>query len=1422
MRSINLRLILVSVGLLGIIAMGANLLHGIQLRRSASILLEQGTQRIKEGRPGHAIDYLSRYTILVPHNVDAQILLADTLSELGQPEQAIKWYEKALLRDAGRHEARRRLVELAISIHDYAKAKSNLLDYLLPYTPNDPRVYYLLGVSHEGIGEFGPAMKELQEAINRDPVLTEAYTHLATLFREQHKSSDDADALMEQLVAKSPTSAKVRLARADYRAKFHLTGVLDDVREAVRLAPEDTEVLFRAARTALDLALTSSDQAPLFAESDRYVRKGMTITPRFAGWYLALAQADRGRGQMAEAIKHIEEGLSAVPDNGDLQWNLADLILQQERFEEGLGIAQRLGDQGYPKVPLEYLLAVADARRMRYVDAVERWRRVRGQMDQWPELARQTDYWLGTCYEHLGEYGLELTSFRNAVKVDPAWVPARQWLATSLARTGRIDEAITEYEELSKLTGVPHGVLQDLAKLLVLRQLQRRSEQRDWPSVVSFLDRASKLDTESDQYTILRAEVQAAQQLKDAAHETLTNGTKTFPKSTAVRLALAALEQSRDQWEVAENLISETKKQFGDSVDVRVSTLRYLVQRQGVDAYDRLQALEKDTFKGNLADEQRWRTSLAAAYYTLGKFPDAGRLWQQAVEKEPDNILFRMFLFDLALADRDEARMKQLLSEIGRIERSEERPLWRYGEATRLVMRARAGDISALSEAERLLEEVRAARQMWSRIPLLQAEINDIRGEYDKVVEQYLAAIDLGERSPTIIRRVVELLYRQRRYAEADSVLRKFEATQLPITGDLGRLAADVSFRVQDFSRAMQIAIQVIGNSDSYDDLVWMAQLHSVMGQVKPAEDKLQAAIKKQPKRPDAWIALVQHFVRTRSLEKARLAIETLAKNVDKESVVFVEAICLDALGDTSAAMKQFNDATRDAATEPIILRVAADFYLSHGRPTKAEPLLTRLLANKSVAKRDVSWGKRNLAIVWATTGDIPAKTKAVALIDENLHDNASSNDDRRAKAICRGALGGKANSEAALAIIQELINSRQSTPADLLLAFGLCVKLDRLADARRYLEELTFANSKDPQNLVRYIDFVLGRDDQHEAAVWIRRLRDVCANGIKNAAPTNLRERQQFHNYLVVAAGLDARLMIKQGDTKSAIALLIKQAGNDANASTERLTIIEAAQILETISLDFVSSDKPKADEFCAAAEWLLRSKLKVSTTDTVALIAFLTRQNRVTEAIDLWKDQFTANAAEDFAIAAAALAGHSGVNRQDLTEMTNSVKSVRGDHPSRGYLAGLSQLLCFQGEHAEAIAVYREMRKLDPNDLATTNNLACYLALSGNHSNEALELINGAIDSEGTTGPLLDSRGMILLEMGRAEEALRDLERAVIMTPTAPTYLHLAAALKELKQHEKSDTAMVQAVKMGLRADQLHPLERARYVNLLKQASL
>jgi Tfp pilus assembly protein PilF len=527
----------------------------------------------------------------------------------------------------------------------------------------------------------------------------------------------------------------------------------------------------------------------------------------------------------------------------------------------------------------------------------------------------------------------------------------------------------------------------------------------------------------------------------------------------------------------------------------------------------------------------------------------------------------------------------------------------------------------------------------------------------------------------------VELLYRQRRYTDADNVLRRFEATQLPITGELGRLAADVSFRVQDFSRAMQIAVQVIGNSESYEDLVWMGQLHSVMNQPQPAEEKLRAAIKKQPKSPEGWIALVQHYVRTDSREKAQAATTALTKSIEKGSVVFVQAICLEALGDSRAAQKQFTAAAQSADADPIVLRVAANFFLSHGRPTQGEPLLRRLLTHPKISKADLTWTRRNLAVIWAATGSEELKQNALSLIDKNLTMNATSAEDRRARAVCLQAIGGDKNCEKALTIVQELIDSRRSTASDFLLAYQLCANLGRSADARRYLEQHTFENSGDPQNLVRYIRFVLEKDELHEASLWIQKLQALCRDGLKARANAEVgaQERQRFHRHFVMSVGLEAYLLWKQDGAKAAISGVTNHVGRGGQAGDPTISFLEAANIFEGVGGQTESSIDASGSDFYSAAESLLRENAKQSRREAIPLIAFLTRRSKLPEAVSIWKSQVDASAADEYAIAAAALAANSKLSSTNLDEIVERVKELRRDQPTKAVLAGLGQLYTF-----------------------------------------------------------------------------------------------------------------------------------------------
>src|SRR5205809_211587 len=86
----------------------------------------------------------------------------------------------------------------------------------------------------------------------------------------------------------------------------------------------------------------------------------------------------------------------------------------------------------------------------------------------------------------------------------------------------------------------------------------------------------------------------------------------------------------------------------------------------------------------------------------------------------------------------------------------------------------------------------------WSRVPVLEAGLEELDDNPERAVECYQRALELGNRQPAIIRRVVQLLFERRRYAEAEQVIRKLlEHDHAPISGDLGRLAAEIALRNQ-------------------------------------------------------------------------------------------------------------------------------------------------------------------------------------------------------------------------------------------------------------------------------------------------------------------------------------------------------------------------------------------------------------------------------------------------------------------------------------------------------------------------------------------------------------------------------------------------------------------------------------------------
>lgn len=111
---------------------------------------------------------------------------------------------------------------------------------------------------------------------------------------------------------------------------------------------------------------------------------------------------------------------------------------------------------------------------------------------------------------------------------------------------------------------------------------------------------------------------------------------------------------------------------------------------------------------------------------------------------------------------------------------------------------------------------------------------------------------------------------------------------------------------------------------------------------------------------------------------------------------------------------------------------------------------------------------------------------------------------------------------------------------------------------------------------------------------------------------------------------------------------------------------------------------------------------------------------------------------------------------------------------------LLPLADYWIVRGKPERAIPLYRRGLDSDPENLLFQNNLAMLVSeAEGNHS-EALKMIDESLKDRHDNVVLLDTKGMILMNAGRPDEAVPVLQRAVELSCQHPIYcLHLAKAM-------------------------------------------
>lgn len=1421
MRKLNVRLATILLAITVVIWVGIYFLHDYQVRRNAYVFKdaadraieraqragEENDTRQEELAYGEALRKLGWYLYLRPDRVDVleqyALLAADCAQTVAGYERAFNSLEAVLRQDPDRAKVRRRLVDLAMMMSRFQDAKVHL-EFMLKQSPGDAELLMLRGQCEAELGDHRSAAESFKRAIESAHDQVGAYALLAGVLRYRMSRPTEADQWMEKLVKSNPQSARAHALRGNYLKSIDKNDdALAEALGALELAADD--------RDALRLAAQCTAAKGDYASARGYATRGVKAYPSDVGMYAVLAEIEMRDGKQDKAIEILQKGLKATDRPPQLLEKLAEAMIESRQLEDARKILQELGTTNYPRRQVEYLTARLEFVQGHWLAARRGFEKVRAMLTSQPAVLKQVDAWIGECYGYTGDYDQQLQACRQALALDPFYTPARAGAIAALRAAGRVDDAIEECLQMSRFGGITPDGVTSLARMLISKTLQRAPRERNWTAVERVLDQAEKGIPDTTQITILRADVLAAQDRLGEAERLLQEARQKNPKQSEFLVALASLAARRGDWAKAEEFLAGSRALWGDCTEQRLAQAEYLHKRYGREAAERLRELAEQTDKFSEPQRLRLWSGLLNIALQEGDTAQSKVLCRRIGDEEPTNVQVRYLLFELAYRAQDAAAMDQALAELKRV--AGRNAFWLYGEAVRLMFRAQdaAGASPLLEQALSCLAEARGLRESWGRIPLLAGDIYYQQGKLDEALKNYQQAIELGERSPAAIQKTVQILFRKQRSADADQLLRRLEQEQGPSAEELSQANAAAALYKGEFRRAVAEARRAAArDSDDYQDRLWLGQVLAFLGRrasaegqpgeteplLADAEKALRRAVAIAPQVVETWVTLVQFLSAGGKEDKAEEVIAEASAKIPPQKAPLALAQCYEAIGRIAAADEKFEAALAASPQDPAVVRAVADFYYRTGKVAPAETLLRQIMegAFKS-PEADVIWARRQLALILVARGGYANVQKAGDLLEKNLAAGASSADlaTRRIKASLDAASPKRSRREEAARMLEKMLQEQSATPQDrfalaqMYLASGSWVKANAL------LRNLVANYPDDLRYLTAYTAAQLQRGELSSAEMNLDRLEKV--------APLQ-----------IATVSLRAEALVARDEPEKALKLLrdfLDKPGAQPKDPSQRLRLV--AEKIEQLGRRLTKPGQEGiAAQYARQAGVLFRTYVQRNRGQELVLEAFLVRQGKIEEALDLLDQAEGSASAAVLAQACYFILSDGRADKEQLERLNRMLEPALGRFRRPApLLLKAAELYTQLGRYADAEGLYREVLKKDGSNAAAMNNLAVLLALQGIQLDEALKLVNQAIETAGPMAAILDSRASVYMARGELNEAIKDLNEALAETESPVWLFHQARAYELAGRHNDAVAAMEKALKKGLARHMLQPLE-------------
>jgi tetratricopeptide (TPR) repeat protein len=1386
-RKVNL--LAIAIVLVGTAGAGAGLffLHRWQIQRHAEDFLARSQQAEADGQLRKAADLLMQYLALRPNAPETTEHLAH-YAELskklaGNPRQALRalyLIEEVLRREPGRDDFRREAARLSVDLGRLRKSLyKDALDHIKALQDgegDDDELRHLAARAMAGTGDFEKARVLYEQLSEQAPENIVAWEERLTLVRDSLNDPTTADELVAKMIQKNPDSALAhQVAARHFLQRVDLPDHLDKALERVTAAQK------LGARSA-DLALLGAELAASKGRADearKRLQEGQKQYPDDAVIRLTAARVELRSGETGKARELLEPFRKSLPGNPEHLCELGLLLLELGGDpKEIFAIRRRLNGVAWAEALLTGQECI---RRQEWGKAREELEKLRLKRPPRRTWDRQFELMLAECYRALGNPDQQAEAARRALKADPSSPLAKLQLARALEATGKLDQAMAAFKGVG---GDDRAGRMARLRMLISRERRKEEKQRDWSEVEKALAELPKEDKDTLEVSMIQAEVAAVRGKPEEARKFAEAARARDPKQAGPWFFLVDLARLEGKPARALSTLEQAERQVGPRVDWPAARVRLAVSTGGKDGLDQLRALDEQRRKFTGGERDLLTAWMAQAYSRLGDAAAAEKLFLELAESQKANLEVRVLLAERAFRSDKKDQLRKYAAEVTEAE-GKGGPYGSYLQAMLCLARGREGH----AEARKHLALAAKLRPSWPRVLALEAELDDREEKHDDAAKKYVAAIELGESRAFVQRRAVFLLFELGRYAEADGLLRRLPES-MRTSGELGRLTAAMALgeeeagvpREQRRKQALEMARQMArDDTRDFRNFVFLGQLASLAGEDKEAEQALLKGRAMAPGEVSAWVALIQFLARTDPARARKELAQLEQKMPDKKSAL---ATCHEILGQAKEAQKYYEEALASRPNHPAVVASVAAFRMRQGQVEEAKTLWRKVLKPEVPASEvEKRAARRALAILLALSGSYEDYKEAREQIEANLKAREAV-EDRRAQALVMATQ--PAERREAIKLFEKLSPLSGGTPPEMqLLLARLCESEPELkAKAVDYVEALVH-NAPDTPLYLSYAAMVYLRQSQPDRAeAMIDRLAK--------------RTGETFE-----VAELRARLLKARGKAEEARKLIEGQVKD----RDERLAA--GSLILDTLG------------EHAAAEAMLRRLAFTLKRPEGLVLLAqHLGRRKRLQEALDVCEQARATARPEDVAAACMRVLRENGGTPAQQERVIGWLEAARRKHPqSVALLACQADLEDMRGRYDAVVALYRQLLELQPENVVALNNLAYYLSVKEGKHEEALRLLEKVVKARGPIGEILDTRGVVYLNAGKAEDAVRDFQAAVKQDPGPVKLFHLARGQLAMQELSTARASFQRAKERGLKEEQLPPLERQAWKDVTEK---